>query len=104
MGCRLTPSQAKLFSKLKGRLLLPTKFVEQNDLVSLGLYNGIRTLLEMRGLHGFMEVAADVYLRLTLEFLAILTHHESFEGCYIRFNALNMVYTMFHLDIARVFN
>lgn len=75
-------------------MLLPTKFVEQNGLVSLGLYNGMRTLLERRGLHGFMEVATDVYPRLTLEFLVTLTIQESSEGRYISCNALNMVYTM----------
>ena len=90
--------------KLRGRVLLHTKFVEKNDLVSIGLYNGIRTLLERRGLHGFMKVASNVYPRLTLEFLATLTRYKSSEGRYISFNALNMVYTMSYLDIARAFN
>ena len=103
MGCRLTPSQVKVCSKLRGWALL-TKFVEQNNLLSLGLYNGIRTLLERKGLHGFMEVAAGVYPRLTQEFLATLTRHESSAGRYIRFNALNMVCTMSYLDIAKAFN
>ena len=50
-----------------------------------------------------MEVAADVYPRLTLEFLATLTSHESSEGRYC-FNALKTIYTMSYLDIARAFN
>ena len=78
--------------------------MEQNNLLSLGLYDGIRTLLERKGLYGFMEVAAGVYPRLTQEFLATLTRHESSAGRYIRFNALNMVCTMSYLDIAKAFN
>src|SRR5688572_21603080 len=69
MGCKLTPSQSKIFGKIRDRVLLPTKFVDQDALHSLGLFHGIHTLLERRGLHGFMDVAADVYPRLTLEFL-----------------------------------
>jgi ATHILA ORF-1 family protein len=51
-----------------------------------------------------MDVAADVYPRLTFEFLVTLTRHESSKGRYITFNALNMVYSMSYLDVAGAFN
>ena len=51
-----------------------------------------------------MDVAVDVYPCLTFEFLVTLTRHESSEGRYITFNALNMVYSMSYLDVSRAFN
>ena len=78
--------------------------MEKSVLRDLGLFNGVFALLKRRGLHGFMEVVAEVYPRLTLEFLATLTRHESSEGKYIVFHAFNYVYTMPYADIARAFN
>ena len=89
---------------LKKRVLLPTKFVDKSVLRNLGLFNGVHTLLEWRGLHGFMDVVAPVYPRLTLEFLSTQTRHESFEGNYLVFHAFNYVYTMPYHEIARAFN
>ena len=80
------------------------KFVDKSVLRDLGLFNGVHTLLERRGIHGFMNVAAQVYPRLTLEFLSTLTRHESSEGKYCVFHALNYVYTMPYHDIAWAFN
>ena len=72
--------------------------------MSLGFYNIVRTLLERRGLHGFIEVVAEVYPRLTFEFLATLTRYEFSKGYYIRFNALNIIYTMCYYDVVRAFD
>ena len=69
---RLTPSQAQNFTTLKRRALLPTKFIDDIPLHVNGLFDGVITLLRRGGLGGVVGKSAEVYPRLTDEFLSTL--------------------------------
>jgi len=66
--------QRKIIERLQNREILPTRYVDENCLYTLGIYHSIFHLLDNLGLHNFFSNKEPTYERLTIEFLSSLIY------------------------------
>ena len=66
--------QRKIIERLQNREILPTRYVDDNCLYTLGIYHSIFYLLDNLGLHSIFSNKEPTFERLTIEFLSSLIY------------------------------